>query len=411
MSGVDYFVWLRAIRLLVRKAKRLVEFIAYGLFDRLVLLGCARERDGDAIAILHLELLGDYVLWLPYGRAMARHFEPCQHRVVLVLNAAVLPLAKRHFSDCELIGIDRAAFVRNLAYRTQALRRLLRVGAGITYHGSYPRDGIVEDAAVRALGAPAWGFDAVFADRPGLDAWRSRRLYMRLLPPMPNEHQTRRHHAFLHALGIAEDAIQPIADFAAGLVAQESPPYLVIAPGASRSDRCWPVQSFAAAVHRILSAYPGWRCVVVGTPSERRHGEIFAGMFGSQVVNLAGETDLIELVTTIAHARLVIGNDSAVCHIAAACGVPSVAIVGGGHYGRCFPYDATEDRSQHSPVTVSERMDCFGCDWICRYPVEKGAPYPCIAAIRPERVCAEVDKLLYVEETATADGMPGATHG
>ncbi len=409
MPGADRPALLRVSRLLMRKAKRLVEFVVYGLFDGLALIGCTRQADARTIAIVHLELLGDYVLWLPYGRAMARHFQRRHHRVVLVLNAAVLPLAKRHFSDCELIGIDRAAFVRNLAIRMQALRRMRQLGAGVTYHATYPRDGIVEDAAVRALGAPAWGFDATFADRPRLDQWMSRRFYIRLLPPMPGGHQSGRHQAFLHAIGIAEGTIEPSADFAAGLPVPDSRPYFVIAPGASRSERCWPIQHFVAAVRQILAACPGWQCVVIGTRGERGLGEVIAEALGLRVINLTGETDIIGMVAWIAHARLVIGNDSAACHIAGVCGVRSVAIVGGGHYGRCFPYDPDEARIQVLPVTVSEMMECFGCDWICRYRVEKKSPYPCIATISPERVCAEAEKLLSGQEVVTTGSKPNAS--
>lgn len=384
---------LRQCRLLVRKIKRLIEFIAYWAFDSLVLLTCRRQGNANTVAIVHIELLGDYVLWLPYGLAMVRHLRR-QHRVVLVLNAAVLPLARRHFADCMLLGIDRVLFVRNLVRRATLLRALRAAGVGVTYHDTYPRDAIVEDAAVRALGAPAWGFDVTFADRPWLDCWLSRHLYSRLLPPMPGVFQGKRHQAFMRAIGVADEDLRVPVDFAMGFNAQGAPPYFVVAPGASRYEKRWPVSHFIAVTRTVLSLRPHWRCIVVGTPDERELANSVVNALGGQVVNLAGETSLEELIGYIAHARLVIGNDSAVCHIGAACGVPCVVVVGGGHYGRFFPYEPTEAPIQHLPLTASEVMDCFGCDWICRYRLTKGAPYPCITAISPQRVCEEVGKLL-----------------
>jgi hypothetical protein len=379
--------------LLVRKTKRLIELITYGLFDTLVLAGSRRQKDPKVVAIVHLELLGDYVLWLPYGRAMTHHFLHAGHQVVLVLNAGVLPLAQRHFPDCVLIGLDRTAFLKNFKVRAGYLRQLREVGAKIVYHGSYPRDALVEDASVRALGAPAWGFDATFPDRPWLDRWLSRQLYTRLLLPIPGVHQGVRHHAFLHEVGVADDMHIP-ATFAVELPIPESEPYFVIAPGSSRSERCWPIQSFIALTRQILTSYPEWQCIVIGTRGEYKLGEILVEAVGSRAKNLAGKTNLIELAAWVEHAHFVIGNDSAVCHIAAACDVPSIAIVGGGHYGRCFPYDPDEARMTSLPITVAEKMDCFGCDWICRYRVTRGSPYPCIETIKLDKVWGEVEKLM-----------------
>jgi len=392
LSDVDSHSWLRSCRLLVRKIKRLIEFITYGVFDTLILSCCRRQGSSQAVAIVHLELLGDYVLWLPYGLAMVRHFQKSGHPVAVVLNASVIPLAQRHFPDCILIGIDRTTFVRSFKVRADYLRQLRRISPNIVYHGSYPRDALVEDAAVRALGAQAFGFDATFSDRPWLDRWFSRRLYTCLLPPSPRVHQSKRHHAFLSGVGITHDMNIPV-DFAAGLARPQSPPYFVVAPGSSQRERRWPIQSFIALTQQILSSHSEWQCIVVGTGAEYELGEMLAEAIGSRVKNLVGKTSISELTAWIAHANFVVGNDSAICHIAAACDVRSIAIVGGGHYGRCFPYDPEEARTTSLPVTVSEKMGCFGCDWICCYRVAKGSPFPCLEAVGPERVWDEVRRL------------------
>lgn len=408
MPVADRFAWFKALRLLERKLKRLIEFIAFGLFDTLALVGCKRQRGLNSVAVVHLELLGDYVLWVPYGQTMVQHVQQRGKSAILVLNAGVLPLARRHFPNCELIGVDRAAFLRNLSYRAHILRRLPKLSVEVVYHDTYPRDAIIEDACVRALAAPAWGFDAVFPDRPMLDRWWHRRLYTHLLPPMPGVHQNMRHRAFLRAIGVEDPTLQPVTDFAAGLDAPIQAPYFSVAPGASRGSRAWPVAWFAEIVRRILDARPDWHCLVLGTPAEQHLGEVIARTCGERVINLAGETDLLGLVATVSHASLVIGNDSAACHLATACGVPAVAIVGGGHYGRCFPYDPEEAPVLRLPTVVSEKMACFGCDWICQYQAESDNPYPCIAAITSESVWTAVQHLLTSQSAEFGGQRPGA---
>lgn len=386
------FNWHRSLQLNWRKLKRLLEWVIFGLFDNITLFRHNPQPNSSIVAIVQLKLLGDYVLWWPYALSLIKHEQAQGKHVVLVLNASVLPLAKRHFDDCTVLGIDRVCFLRNFSTRAVFLRQLRHIGANITYHDTYPRDGLMEDTVVWALGAPAWGFDATFADRFVFDQTLSRRLYAHLLPPLFDVHQSQRHCAFIRAVGAREIDFER-RDFAKGLEAPIQNPYFIIAPGSSRSERRWPVCHFIEIAKRILTNHPTLRCVIVGTRDERALGETITQTLGNRASNLAGATSLLDLVCWIAHARLVVGNDSAACHIAAACGVASIAIVGGGHPGQFFPYDP-EACVRRLPVTVREPMDCFGCNWICRYVVEKNQPYRCILAITPKRVWVEVEKLL-----------------
>ena len=59
-------------RLVMRLAKRMLEFLAFGLLDRGVLrvAGTAVPVAGRT-AIVQLELLGDFFLWLPFGQVLA----------------------------------------------------------------------------------------------------------------------------------------------------------------------------------------------------------------------------------------------------------------------------------------------------------------------------------------------------
>jgi ADP-heptose:LPS heptosyltransferase len=382
------------VNLSIRKTKRLLEFLAYGVFDALALIGHKPRPDPARTAIVNLELLGDYVLWVPYGQALVRHLQNEGREVVLVLNAAVAALAERHFPDCMVVAVDRRRFVRDWRERQRVLHTLRPLGAGLSYHISYPRDAIVGDAVVHGLGAAAWGFDATFADRHWIDRLTSRRLYARLLPAIDDVHQTQRHRAFLQAVRVPAALVAPVADFSSGLEAPCDVPYLVIAPGASEGQRRWPADQFVAVARRILTQHPDWRCLVVGTAAERAMAEQISVALGERADNRAGCTDVLGLVGCIAYARLVVGNDSAAVHIAAACGVPGVAVVGGGHYQRCFPYDPREAPVRRLPVTVARPMDCFGCDWICRYRVTVGQPFPCIAEVPAELVLAEVEAAL-----------------
>ncbi len=381
------------VNLAWRRFKRALEAIAYGTFDRLVLLGARKIGHSGHVAVVHVQLLGDMILWLPYGQALVRHLQGLGYRVSLIVEASLAPLANRVFSGVELLAIDKGAFLHQPRQRTRCLRRLRRLGVAQTLNPSYPRDAIFMDAVVHALGAPAVGFDAVFMDRPWFDRVLSKRLYQRLLPPIANVHQQVRQRAFVQALGVAAMTIRP-AEIPVACSAPVSGPYWLLAPGASRAFRRWPPERCVEVARHVAGLMPEWRCVLVGTTRERPITERIAKLLGDRAIDLAGQTDLPRLLDLVAHARLVLGNDSAAGHLAAALGTPVVVIVGGGHWGLCLPYDSIEAPVRRLPVAVGVSMSCFGCDWRCRYATREDTPFPCIDAVSVEAVIAAVDTSL-----------------
>ncbi len=387
------------LRLSVRRFQRLLEFLTYGIFDHWVLRNAPLPvADVARVAVVHLELIGDFFLWLPYGQALANTLRDQNREVVLVCSAACADLAEREFSGCRVVAIDRGRFVRDWRYRASMLRHLRRIAPRETLQPSYPRDGIIMDAVVRALSAPALGWAAEFTDRPRVDRAVNRRLYARLLSPLPDVHQHRRHGLYLRDVaGQAVIGGGAVASNSAAGKAKEGA-YLLISPGASRSFRSWPAERFSALARRILQHKPGWRCIVVGTAAERELAAGIAADIGSAAVNRAGETNLEEFLRLIAGACLVLGNDSAAGHIAAFFGTPSVVALGGGNFGRCYPYDPAEAPVAERPVAVYQRMDCFGCNWICCYRTQVCQAYPCLQAITVDAMWDAVQRVLESSE-------------
>ncbi len=381
-------------QLAVRKFKRTLEWLAYSLFDRIALFGLGANPQADRVAVVHLQLLGDAMIWLPYGQTLVRHLQAEGKRVVCVLDAQLEAMLGPALPACDWIGIPRRRFLRDPAFRWRTLRQLRRFGVAQTYLMSYPRDAWVQDAVVRALAGESLGNEQTFADRPAVDRFFAAQLYAHLTPALSaGMHQNHRHRALLQAAG-TRDA--PAAAILPSLPRPLPERYCVIAPGASRAFRQWPIERFAELAKRLAHERPEWRILVVGAGSERALGEQIQVLCGEQVkvMNLAGETDLPGLLAWIAHAELVLGNDSAAGHIAAAAGTPSVVVVGGGHWGRCYPYDPAEAPVRVLPYTVGEHMPCFGCDWLCVHTSRTDVPYPCVSGVQVETMWQAVQRCL-----------------
>jgi FkbM family methyltransferase len=81
---------------------------------------------------------------------------------------------------------------------------------------------------------------------------------------------------------------------------------------------------------------------------------------GERGVNLSGQMTLRQTASVLKRCRLAVGADTAIAHIACVVKTPNVILLGGAHFGRFMPY---------SPLTtaVSLPLECYGCDWQCRY--------------------------------------------
>lgn len=378
--------------LTLRRLKRLLEYLGFSLFDHLALAGFRVFQKDRRVALVHIELVGDAFLWLPYAQAWAQATVRDGRHPIIICEQAVRDVFATALPGCDIFALDKQAFLRSPRARLRSLRALRALGVGHTFNFSVPRDGSIQDAVVRALGAPAVGFAAEYADRPAIDRWLSRKLYQQLVTPVPNAHVHVQQRKFMQALGLDDSPIAPL-HWPLPAPTMDAP-YWILAPGASRAFRQWPAERFATVAAHLASARPDWRCVIVGTAGERPLAQAIAQRLGDATINLAGQTDVMALIGWIAHARLVLGNDSAAGHIAAATGTPAVVVVGGGHWGRCYPYDPEASPVHRLPVAVGYPMPCFGCDWYCVHTTRTDQPFPCIDGVTVETVIQAVDAVL-----------------
>jgi len=101
-----------------------------------------------------------------------------------------------------------------------------------------------------------------------------------------------------------------------------------IHPGASYgSSKRWHPWRFALTARALIQQFKG-KVIVFGGDTEVGIAEEIGKKAGVPLVSMAGKTSIRELMALIAHCRLFITNDSGPMHIAAASGVPVVAIFG-----------------------------------------------------------------------------------
>jgi ADP-heptose:LPS heptosyltransferase len=165
---------------------------------------------------------------------------------------------------------------------------------------------------------------------------------------------------------------------------------IVIFPGAGVFKRGWEADKFVnlISVIRQQSSQP---ITLAGGPGEVLIGNYITEKLPAGVNNLIGKTSLIDLVELVGNAALVIANETSAIHIAAATQTNAVCILGGGHFERFAPYPAN---MKNRPVCVFSKLQCFYCNWNCKFEIAENEPFPCIAILDVENVLAECLKLL-----------------
>lgn len=107
-------------------------------------------------------------------------------------------------------------------------------------------------------------------------------------------------------------------------------PILAIAPAANWVGKTWPVERFAqVAIQLFNGPLAGGRLMLVGGPDDMQAISALRSVVARErTIDLAGKVELLATYACLKRARLFIGNDSGLMHMAAAAGVPTLGLFG-----------------------------------------------------------------------------------
>lgn len=179
-------------------------------------------------------------------------------------------------------------------------------------------------------------------------------------PELLRVHRVRYYHHLLKALGSPPEPGAPAIDVAPGddrWAAERLPagrPLVGINPGATYGEaKQWFPDRFIETGKR-LAKKRGASIIVVGGPAERELGDRVAAEIGGDAVSLAGRTSLPQLAAVIRRCALFLTNDTGPMHVAAAVGVPIVAIFGPTDWVATPPYGENH-------AIVRKPIECSPC--------------------------------------------------
>ena len=204
-------------------------------------------------------------------------------------------------------------------------------------------------------------------------------------------------------LGAPADVVvhaPPAAPLPDSLLAVLQPRYVVVQVPSLVRYKQWPPEHYAELARQL--AVRGHQVILTGGPSAQDRAlvaDVARAADRPNVVDAAGLLDLNQMVSLLAGAALYIGPDTSITHLAAACGVPVLALYGPidpqlwgawpNAWSATQPYERRALRQQRANIVLLQGtppcVPCnrAGCD------NHAGSRSECLQTMSPERVLAE----------------------
>jgi lipopolysaccharide heptosyltransferase II len=332
------------------------------------------------VLVIRLRSIGDTVLTTPSLFAL-RRFLP-HAKIQILLEDWVAPLLDGSPLVDRVIPIPR----HGNSARARVARELHRASYDVVYnlHG-----GTTATFLTRASGA---------SHRVGYSHYQYARLHNHVAPSpqeiwsRPALHSVEQQLALIGWTGVPVTDRPPtqltVTDHAARAITSrlaahhiDDEPLVLIHPAAALETKRWPVENFARIVEEVASR--GLRPIVIVSANERHVLQSLRAQTSTPIIAF-DDLSLPEVTALAARARLFIGNDSGIAHIAAAVETPCVVIFGSSNIAHWRPWTANKSE------VVREELPCQPCHgYFC---AEFGEP-KCILSVPVGRVLAAIDRL------------------
>lgn len=152
--------------------------------------------------------------------------------------------------------------------------------------------------------------------------------------------------------------------------------YALFYPGCQAAGylKRWGENNYAELARLMLTQHEVDHVVLIGSQDEMEDCRRIAELAGEGVINLCGQTEVLEIIPLAQGAKWQVGNDTGTAHLAAASDAPMVVV--------CGPTDAYRVRPQGSNVmAIQAELPCMNC-----YCKHECTHHSCMKIVRPEHV-------------------------
>lgn len=355
-----------------------------------------KRRNRDAVLFIRLNAIGDAAIWLHSAVNYKNIYK--DQKKVLLCNAlwADLHILKEIFD--EIIPLDMNRFTYNYVYHLRMLMSLSATKYTELINTVFSKDFFTEMSICYHINADKKiGLAGDNANQKTIFKKISNSIYSDIVDSgktLPVHEFYRNNLLCRHLTG--HDA--KLESFKNCFLPEKHKidlpeNYCVLFVGAADQYRAWTIENFIEIVHKLQAEYSG-RIIICGSKADSGKAEAISAKC-KKIIDMTGRTDINDLFIVIVGADFLLSNETSATHIATALDVPNICIAGGGHFNRFVPYpDEFADNISNFPIVVSNKKECFGCNWHCKYADLKKSDAPCILSISIDEVWTAVSYLL-----------------
>jgi ADP-heptose:LPS heptosyltransferase len=339
------------------------------------------------VLILRLDGIGDTVVFSGCLLPIREKYK--DYVLKVIVRNYVGDLLKHCTSVDAIVPIRIQQFVYNPLYRISFVRKLIQSNPDVIIYPMWGRPEIGDELCKALRAKEVYAFGSRSSDGLAQKDWHT------VDVPRTCVRELDRYVYFMKLLGIDTDAnsIFPtvwISDeerkrAQSRLQQDGASSYVVLVPGAGSKNRIWPVTSWTRLVQALLQKTE-YHFILVGNQKDWGICDAICRALNSKrIKNYCSLFTLSQLGGVLESALLCVGGETGPIHIAAAVGTPVVCLIGGGHFGRFFPYGDDEKNR-----IVYKKMECYGCNWNCIYETTR-----CIEEISVESTLEQIRYVLH----------------
>ena len=339
------------------------------------------------LVVIRMDGIGDMVLFRQSLDHYADAFSVDKSEITVIGCKSWQSIADEVFAGYRVISINEHAYAKKPLYRFGINMKMRYLAPKTVVSDAFFRRALMADSLAWVTGAPNTYVSYPYINEPTRSEFT---YYLSQTTDVIDTGLYPTHELDRHAAFISQYVFEPVKAIPPVLnwrdQAPEIPdgtPYVVLNSGSNEYGRRWPLEDYIALSKWLVTH--GFRAVFVGKADEKAKANLIVdAAIDANIIDMTGKTDLPGLMDILKFAALVVSNDTGPMHLAIGLGAPTVAVIGGGHFGSFVPYpeQATPDNVRF----VYERMDCYHCFWRCHKREDPKASFPCVAAVTQEQV-------------------------
>ncbi len=318
------------------------------------------------ILFIRLDAIGDSILASSMLKEIKNNYK--EYNITVLCQDFVAELYETNPYVKNIIKVNKRRIITDKEYLNSIQNEIINLAPAYVLNSTYSRDNFADYLSTFYKDSTRIAHQGNLSNITLNDKTRNDGLYSRLISNNEKSFtELDKHSDFLSGLNIKHNVLTPsiyltkddekfaIEVFEKNNLKKENT--IALFCGAQSNIRHY--EKFGEAVNKF-SKENDFNVVILGSSKDHLINNKNINGISSKVVNLTGKTTIKQSAAIIKNCLIAVGAETGLAHISCAVGTPNVILVGGGHFGRFIPYSSLTS-------VVSLPLDCFGCNWQCKY--------------------------------------------